>query len=609
MLDAVTRTTPYLCNDDCTRIQMAAGQGRQVIALENPSIPYIRTGYEEQYLKYTSFLYKAKDNGVVAYRDESLLIVKYDDPRLGGEVINLGWEVRNYDGFDKRLLSNLSINDTVRKDQILARHNTISEDEFLRLGCNLTTTFISHPYGFKDACVVSESCSKKMVIRYVNEEILEFEDAIPVLWYNGNISYPQGTEVKKAQEIFYTKNRNPQNAQHIVSNGSAIRAVATGKLYYKIIVDEVIKTKNEEDYYEELYKNEVAKEQNIAALIDYTFPQNPLKADAYKRYYCPQMSTRRSGNSVTLIYWIVEEVPIIKGCKLSNRHGNKGVCSIVLPDDEMPTRISDGVHADIIISPLSVTSRMNCGQLFENHTNAAMKKIFYQAKELKTLEERKELIYKFMGYMQEPSLNDIFYKNFNQSMWDNMVKEDGFQLIERPFNSCTFDNLYKGCLFAGMNEDLKEDVVMNGKQYRATFGYNYFYRLEHEPFKKLWARSTGVYSSTGQPAKGFRAHRYGEMECWATLAYQSSNVLQELMGPKSDNITEAGRMLSYLHDGQEAIYAPHDKSAGAIRVLQTYLKAAGYNLSDDSLNIDNMPEEDDEDVSTPGGMVSLMESK
>lgn len=578
MLDINSRTIPFMNNNDGTRVQLASSQTRQAIALIDPEVPFIRSGYEEQYLHYGSYFYIAKDTGVVLYRDDDLLIIQYDDPDIEGEVIDLGNGVKNYDGFDKSLISDLYKDDRVVKDQILARHSTINEEGFLQLGKNLITTFMSHPFGFKDAIPVSETCAEKMKIKYINSEIIEFTDLIPIMWKDGEISYPQGTYVEKADIIFYTKNRNPLTPSQIVNVGNPIRAKTNGKLYYKFIIDEVVKTKKEEEYYENKYNETLNKQMEISRFISMAFPKNEEKADMYKRYYCPQIYTKRRGKCIILMYWIVSEIPIIPGCKLSNRHGNKGVCSIIVPDKEMPMLKSSGQYADIIISPLSVTSRMNVGQLFENHLNNASHRILEQAKNMKTLDERKDLIMKFLSYIQEDEINKIFEKSFNEKLWNRIVKDNGIQIIERPFHGCTYDDLIKACKFSGMDDDLKDEVLFNGKEYRSTFGWNYWYRLEHEPYKKTWGRSVGEYSSLGQPCRGTKAHRLGEMESWALSAYPASDNITEFFVTKSDNLSEAARAMKYLHDGSESIYAPHDKSTGVLRIFKDFLNAASYNF-------------------------------
>lgn len=615
MLDAVSRMIPFIANDDCTRVQMASNQMSQAVTLIEPEVPFIRTGYEEEFLEETSYLYKAIDDGIVLYRDEKLLIVKYDQPENEGQIIDLGGEVKNIDGFDRCLHSNFISNQTFKKGDILARANTIHKDGFLSLGRNLNTCFISHPYAYKDAIPISETCAEKMKIKYIYEEILEFEDTIPTIWYNNEgISYPQGTYVEKAQEIFFVKNRNPLYIQNVVDPGQPIKAKASGKLYYNLIIDEIVKTRNEQDYYEDEYNNRIEKEKEISNYIDIAFGENTLKADAYKRFYCPQQFIKRSGKSIILKYWIVQEVPVMKGCKLSNRHGNKGVVSIILPDKEMPMSES-GIHADIITTPLSVVSRMNVGQLEECHMNAAMKRVFKQASQMNTLEERKNHIAGFLDCVQEPILNDLFRKSFNQDVWNLMERDQGFQIIQRPFKSCSFDNLFRGCKYAGMDDDLKEIVTLaDGSKHRGVFGTVYFTRLQHESYKKLWGRSTGEYSSVGQPSKGTNAHRIGEMELHSLLGYQIPNLLMELIIPKSDNLSECARLLQSLHDQTQATYQPLNRSVGSFNLMKLYLEAAGYSIKTDNTDLilalkGSLEEEIEEEIQKENTMnISIMQN-
>lgn len=130
-----------------------------------------------------------------------------------------------------------------------------------------------------------------------------------------------------------------------------------------------------------------------------------------------------------------------------------------------------------------------------------------------------------------------------------------------------------------MDDDLKEDLAEDFRgNKRAAFGYNYWYRLEHEPFKKLFARSVGQYGKIGQPVRGSKSHKVGEMEIWSLSSYQAWENIRELMGPKSDNISEAGRMVKYLHDGNERMYTPYNNEPGILRVFSMFLNTVGYNM-------------------------------
>lgn len=342
MLDVATSLIPFISHNDCVRCQMAATQSKQAIPLIKPEVPFIRTGFEERYLHYTSYLYRAADNGTITYKDPVLMICKYDHGH--GQLIRLGGPYANREGFDKQLHTSYRLGDRFTKGSILARHSTINENGFLTLGTNLKTTYISCPYNFKDAIVVSESCAKKMASKYIHEEIIDCTDTIPILWNHNSISYPQGTFVSKAQPIFVVKQKNPINPMHVVSSGDEILAPATGRLYYKIIIDEIVRTQGEQDYYAEIYKEELTKEALIEEKIMELYNLDNLKdsqeCGAYINYHCPQLHRHRSGKSIMLCYWIVEECDVIKGCKLSNRHGNKGVVSQIYEDKDMPKTLT-----------------------------------------------------------------------------------------------------------------------------------------------------------------------------------------------------------------------------------------------------------------------------
>ena len=478
---------------------------RQCIPLINRQVPFIRTGWEEQYLDYSSFLYRAKDSGIIIYKDDNLMIAKYNNGR--GEIIKMDSLYGNKEGFDKMLYTKYNINDTFKKNDILAHHTSITDEGFLALGINLKATYISHPMNYKDAIIISESCAQKMSTRIVHEEIIDCTDTIPILWNNNHISYPQGTYVSKATPIFVVKQRNPKNPMNIISTGEELLSPASGKLYYKIIVDEIVRTQNEEDYYANLYKDEIIREEAIESKIQELYNMEDLKesleANAYINYYCPQLHKHRSGKSIMLKYWIVEECPIIVGCKLSNRHGNKGVVSKIYPDKEMP-RDRFGEYADVVVNSMTITSRMNVGQLFELHINRANQ--LYTSKiindETLDTDTKIERLYDMISNVQPNYINEVFKKSISNSgirakrkFLKDVAKYNITQIVHPPFTLFTFDDCLNFCKKYGeMDDTLKEPVEFNNEIIDASFGYQYWYRLEHEPNKKYFARSVGLKS-------------------------------------------------------------------------------------------------------------------
>lgn len=597
LLDVATSLIPFISHNDCVRCQMAATQSKQAIPLIKPQVPFIRTGFEEAYLDYSSYLYRAKDSGVVTYRDQNLLICKYDGGN--GEIIRLGGPYANHEGFDRELHTIYNLNDRFDKGVILARHSTINSNGFLTLGTNLKTTYISCPYNFKDAIVVSASCAEKMSSKHIHQEIINCEDTIPILWYNNSISYPQGTLVKKAQPIFIVKERHPTNPMHIVGRGEEILSPASGILYYKVIVDQIVRTQNEEDYYKDLYNEEIVKEEYISQKIKELYDLNDLhqsqQCSAFINYHCPQLHRHRSGKSIMLCYWIVEERPLIKGCKLSNRHGNKGVISAIYDDKDMPKTLS-GEIADIIINPLTITSRMNVGQLFELHLTRANH--IYTSKIINditlSIDDKVGALGEMISHVQPNYINAIFDKfvvnstieEKQQFLDDVHSNNDIVQMVQPGFTKFTYDDALMFCKkYGNMDESLKEPIEFNGEVMDAAIGYGYWYRLEHEPNKKYFARSVGTYGKIGQPSKSGGsnrgAHRVGELETWALLAHQAYENLLEFFVTKSDSISEAARMLKYMYDQSSTRYTPFIQTPGILKVFKTFVNAAGYQLVDD----------------------------
>lgn len=595
MLDIAERLSPFNSHNDVVRIQLSCNHARQSLPLINAEIPFIRTGFEEEYLNYSSFLYIAKYDGKVIYKDELIMIVKYIDEKDKGEIISLGGPHGNKEEFDKILFTDLKENDEFKKDDILARHSTISKDGFLQLGCNLKTTYISDPYNFKDALIISESCAKKMSTRIIHEEIIDCVDSIPILWKDDNISYPQGTFINKAEKIFTLKPRNPKNLIDIISEGTDILAKASGILYYQIKIDEVIKAKNEADYYNNIYKKEIEREEIISKKIkeiyDIEDEKELLKCNASIGYYCPQLQKRRSGNGLILKYWIIEECPIIRGCKLTNRHGNKGVVAKILPDDKMP-KDKYGEYCDIVVNSMCITSRMNVGQLFELHINRA--NYFYTSKILKddslSIEDKINKLYLMACDVQPEYINEVF-KDFidnstleeKESFINSIKKYNIMQLVIPPFTKFTYKDCLNFCKKYGkMDDSLKEELINNNESIDASFGYTYWLRLEHEPSKKIFSRSIGVYGKIGQPVRDMKnqknAHRLGELETWALLSHQAYENILEFFVSKSDSISEAARLLKYLHDGISDKYTPFSQTPGILKVFENYIRAAGYDM-------------------------------
>ena len=251
--------------------------------------------------------------------------------------------------------------------------------------------------------------------------------------------------------------------------------------------------------------------------------------------------------------YIAQKRKISVGDKMAGRHGNKGVVSRILPQEDMPF-LEDGRPLDIVLNPLGVPSRMNIGQVLEVHLGFAAKKLGWK--------------------------------------------------VETPvFDGATLDDIKETLVAAGVDEDGKS-VVYDGRtgekfDNRVTVGYMYYLKLHHLVDDKIHARSTGPYSLvTQQPLGGkaqFGGQRFGEMEVWALEAYGAAYTLQEILTVKSDDIT--GRVKTY-----EAIVKGHNVPQPGVpesfKVLTKELQALCLDIQvlDENMEVIELSEDDDEET-------------
>ena len=219
---------------------------------------------------------------------------------------------------------------------------------------------------------------------------------------------------------------------------------------------------------------------------------------------------------------------------MSGRHGNKGVISLILPEEDMPY-LPDGRPVDIMLNPLGVPSRMNIGQILEVHLGMAGKKL-------------------------------------------------GVHYATPVFDGANIDDIHEEMAEAGMSEDGKVTLI-NGRtgepfENRVNVGVMYMVKLHHMVDDKLHARSTGPYSLvTQQPLGGkaqFGGQRFGEMEVWALYAYGAAHTLQEMMTTKSDDVVGRVKVYESIIKGQEIDHAGVPES---FRVLMKEFQALGLDVS------------------------------
>ena len=575
ILSTASQLIPLLNHDDGIRVEMACNQMRQSIAIIEPEIPLIKSGNEEVYTEYTSSLKIAKSDGQVIYKDNNVLVVKYDNSNAG-EAINLS--NRSFTDFDKTLSTKLNVGDKFASGSTLAHtHNINPYTHELMLGKNLLVGYMSlDGWNFEDAIVISESCAKKMRYKCTHIEklylrgrslfSLKDKDYVPVL--------PYGSEVKEGDVLFRLGRIDLDSVDTLTPDITEILAPSDGIFKYKTYIKS-----HSSDHFQmsKWLKDEISNRQSIENKLKDTFDYID-NGDEFKERYCYLDKVKKIDDDCAVIEWSIESERDLKvGCKISNRHGNKGTISIILPDEQMPT-LPDGRHLDVVLNPLGIITRMNAGQLYELHITWFMDQWLSQHR-TDNDEDFKKAIMEFVDIVdctenKEYSKQVQELLNFKDVIDD--IKEFGLQIIQEPFRNINEEQFEKLRLLVGV--DYETPVLYNGHTYPCSVGWQYMLHLHHEPDHKIFGRSLGAYGKHNQPTSGADSHRLGEMENWALKAYEAEDTLKEFMSIKSDNPSERRRLYQHLYDGIEELYKPLSLNTVTNDTFKTYMYGGGIKV-------------------------------
>ena len=576
ILSTASQMIPLLCHNDGIRVEMGCNQQRQAINIANPEIPLVKTGNESLYTEYTSSLKLAKDDGQVIYKDDNLMVVKYNE--LDGEVIDLS--NKSFTDFDKTLLTSLNDGDKFCKGSTLAHTNNINPyTHELMLGKNLLVGFMSlDGWNFEDAIVVSESCAKKMAYRCNHIAKINLNnDCLFNIKPDSSEYMPfpnNGDFVHKGDVIFKLGNVDTESLAGLTPTVEEVLAYSDGKFTSKVYVKNSV---SENTQMSAWLKKQVSERQKLEDKMKnvFSYLEDEQK---YTEMYCYLDKTKKINDDTGVIeYSIYSERPLTVGSKISNRHGNKGTISIIMPDEKMPT-LPDGRHLDVVLNPLGVITRMNVGQLYELHLTWFMDQYIKQHYN-DTKEQFIEAILKFAEIV-DCTEDKIYTKQLEELIqFDDTIediKEHGLQIIQEPFRCCNIDQLEQVKNLVGV--DYETDVVYNNNTYKCSVGWMYMLHLHHEPDHKIFGRSLGAYGKHNQPPSGANSHRLGEMENWALQAYEAFDTQKEFMSIKSDNPKERVRLWEYLYDGISEAYQPLSLDTITKDTFKTTMNGAGLDV-------------------------------
>jgi DNA-directed RNA polymerase subunit beta len=493
MVSVATSFIPFLENDDANRALMGANMQRQAVPLMVTEAPIVATGIEHQSAVDSEVCVVAQDDGVVTKVSATDISVRYDS----GETANyqLTKFARSNQGTCVNQRPNVNAGDRISKGEVIADGPSCSNGE-ISLGKNVLIGFMTwEGYNYEDAILLNERLVREDVFTSIHIEEHETES--------------RDTKLGPEEITRDIPNVGDDTLKDLDENGVIrIGAEVTSGDYLvgKVTPKGETELTAEERLLRAIFGEKAREVRDTSLKVPHGESGIVVDVKKFSRENGDEMSP---GVNMVVRVYIAQKRKISVGDKMAGRHGNKGVVSRVLPQEDMPF-LPDGTPLDIVLNPLGVPSRMNIGQVLDVH----------------------------LGYAAHAL---------------------GWKIATPVFDGANERDITATLRLAGLDEDGKTDLYdgRTGDKFdnRVTVGYVYFLKLHHLVDDKIHARSTGPYSLvTQQPLGGkaqFGGQRFGEMEVWALEAYGAAYTLQEILTVKSDDVT--GRVKTY-----EAIVKGHN---------------------------------------------------
>ncbi len=540
VVSVTTSLIPFLEHDDATRALMGANMQRQALPLLTTEAPFVGTGAEYIAARDSGSVVVAKADGIVSYADGKKIVIKN---AKGEDVYYLATFERSNQGETFNHTPIVREGDKVKRGQIIADGPSTDKGE-LALGKNVVVAFTTfNGYNYEDAVIMNERLVKDDV--YTSLHIEDYE-----LQCRDTKLGPE--EITRDIPNVGEEARKNLDERGIVRIGTEVHEgdILVGKVTPKGMAD----LTSEEKLLHAIFGEKTREVRNSSLTVPHG--GDGIVHDV-KVYTKQDNDDLPSGVSMVVRVYIIQKRKISVGDKMSGRHGNKGVISLILPSEDMPF-LPDGTPVDIMLNPQGVPSRMNIGQILELHLGMAAKKL-------------------------------------------------GVHYATPVLDGATMEDLAEQMKEAGMDEDGKT-VLYDGRtgepfDSRISVGVMYMIKLHHMVDDKLHARATGPYSLVTQQPLGGKAQlggqRFGEMEVWALEAYGASHVLQEILTYKSDDVVGRVKVYEALVKGQPL---PKPGIPEAFRVLIKEFQALGLDISvinnsDDEVSFDELERKADlEDI-------------
>ena len=577
---------PFVSSDDGNRAQYGGSQCRQVVPIVSSESPLVGTGMEAYLPNYSSqkFSKRAPVNGTVTYIDDHIMIIKDKFNKaymVDVTPSSLQTGAGKYNALTHTPI--VKVGDSVTKNQHLVTNQFIKP--VYSSGSNVLACFKPHNgFTYDDGIVVSESFAKKYTsLHYQNidfyvNHVSEIEEW-PLMKYHkdGNMKYKTDDTIIKIRQISF----GGFNEQEVIAPTNC-----------KVVDIQIFPANNSFDSMIRDVERALYAKTNNALTSNKLRPlmnSNDLIANSGKYEF------RKNKLDRTLIrIKLVEYRAIGLGDKLNNRHGNKGVISKILPDDQMP-RLPDGRHIDICLNPLGVISRMNIGQLIEIHIgnilDTARRWLDKNKNDTSKCIDTLCNLFTIMDGFTDKRLSKkmvAYLKNIPIIMQQKVINEyieNGVRMIFPPFQTPTMDSINKAAALVGGELETKMFIPEYGRttMHPVTWGILFINKLEHISAIKQNVRSIGPYIQTtmmpAKPGAHRNAIRIGEQDSWAYLAYNGGKeVLKEMFYVNGDIPQIKANIIRQIEEDGSATFNENDYdniTSGSSNAFNVYSTVAG----------------------------------
>ena len=550
MVSIATAMIPFLPNDDANRALMGANMQRQAVPLLRPEAPIVGTGMEHKICMDSEVVVLAEGDGIVTKMDARAITVAYDNGETKEYKLtkflrsNHGTCINQHPIVDvgERVHGRRLNENGVWEDPTVLADGPATDQGEIALGRNILVGFMTwEGYNYEDAVLLNERLVREDYYTSIHLEEYELDARDTKLG-------PE--EITRDIPNVGEDALKDLDERGIIRIGAEVHAgdILVGKVTPKGETDLTA----EERLLRAIFGEKAREVRDTSLKVPHGESGIVVDAKVFSREAGDELGP---GVNMVVRVYIAQRRKIQPGDKMAGRHGNKGVVSRILPQEDMPF-MPDGTPLDIVLNPLGVPSRMNIGQVLEVHLGYAAKTLGYK--------------------VATPIFDGASYEDIREELIKAGLDPEGKSWLYDGRTGERFDN-------------------------KVTVGYVYFLKLHHLVDDKIHARSTGPYSLvTQQPLGGkaqFGGQRFGEMEVWALEAYGAAYTLQEILTVKSDDVTGRVRTYEAIVKGENI---PQPGVPESFKVLIKELQSLCLDVRILDENGDEIELKDDEDDFIPG---------